>query len=133
MSVRRATYLDASAIVKLAIEEPESAALRRYMRRRLPRVSSSIARTEVARAMLQHGPQALRRGQEFLAGMELIRVNDRVLIAAGGLLPPELRSLDAIHLATAQQLGPALALFVTYDDRMATAARDMGWRVVAPA
>jgi len=60
-------------------------------------------------------------------------VNDRVLNAAGALLPEEMRSLDAIHLATAQQLGADLARIVTYDERMATAAKELGFAVSAPA
>ena len=126
-------YLDSSAIVKLAVHEPESVALRRYLRRRSPLVASSLARTEVARALLPLGLAAVRAGQEVLARIDLIRVNDRILAAAGSLLPVELRSLDAIHLATAQQLGDELARIVTYDERMATAAAAMGWSVAAPA
>jgi predicted nucleic acid-binding protein len=60
-------------------------------------------------------------------------LSDRVLAIAGGLLPPELRSLDAIHLATASLLGETLGKVVTYDARMADAARQLGWSVVAPA
>src|SRR4051795_9420287 len=101
MSAERATYLDSSAIVKLAIAEPESAALRRYLRRRRPLISSALARAEVDRALLPLGEQAVRRGREVLARLELIRISDRVLSAAGSLLPAELRTLDAIHLVTA--------------------------------
>ena len=127
-----ATYLDSSAIVKLAVQEPESAALRRYLRRRRPLVSSALARTEVLRALLPAGAAALVRGREVLVRLELVRVTDRVLDAAGALLPVELRSLDAIHLATAQRLGGDLGPFVTYDDRLAQSARRLGYRVVAP-
>lgn len=133
MSAERVTYLDASAIVKLAVEEPESAALRRYLRRRQPCVSSALARTEVARSLLPLGLEAMRRGQDVLSRVDLIRVNDRVLTAAGSLFPAEIRSLDAIHLATAQALGADLARVVTYDDRMAVAARAMGYSVLAPS
>lgn len=132
MSAERATYLDSSAIVKLAVVEPESAALRRYLRRRRPLVSSALAKTEVARALLPLGEQALRRGQEVLARLELIRVSDRVLATAGALLPAELRSLDAIHLATATELGEDLARLVTYDARMRAAAREAGLPVATP-
>jgi uncharacterized protein len=132
MSAERATYLDSSAIVKLVVAEPESAALRRYLRRRRPLISSALARTEVARALLPLGEQAVRRGQEVLARLELIRVNDHVLAAAGALLPEELRTLDAIHLATAQQLGSDLARLVTYDERLGAAARAAGCQVSAP-
>jgi predicted nucleic acid-binding protein len=132
MSAERATYVDSSAIVKLAVEEPQSAALRRYLRRRGPLVVSALARTEVARALLPLGEAAVRRGHDVLSRIELVRINDRILTSAGSLLPTELRSLDAIHLATAQQLGADLARVVTYDDRMASAAETMGWSVAAP-
>jgi len=132
-SAERATYLDSSAIVKLAVEEPESAALRRYLIRRRPLVSSALARAEVGRVLLPFGEAALRRGQEVLSRLELIRINDRILATAGSLLPPELRTLDAIHLATARHLEADLARLVTYDERMGAVARAIGWSVVAPS
>jgi uncharacterized protein len=127
-----ATYLDSSAIVKLAILEPESTALRRYLRRRRPLVASALARTEVLRALLPAGDEAVARGRSVLERLDLVRVTDRVLNAAALLRPPELRSLDAIHLATAQQLGHDLTALVTYDDRMVAAARRLGCRIVQP-
>jgi hypothetical protein len=132
VSGERAVYLDSSAIVKLAFAEPESAALRRYLRRRRPLVSSALARAEVARALLPLGEPAVRRGQEVLARLELIRISDRILAAAGSLLPTELRTLDAIHLATARQLGGDLARLITYDERLRTAAAATGCPVAAP-
>lgn len=132
MSADRVTYLDSSAIVKLVVEEPESAALRRYLRRRRPLVSSALARAEVARALLPLGEEARRRGGDVLSRLELIRINDRILAAAGSLLPMDLRTLDAIHLATAQQLEPDLARLITYDDRMSAAAEEIGYPVLAP-
>jgi len=133
MSAERVIYLDSSAIVKLAVEEPESTALRGYLRRRRPLVSSALARAEVGRALLPFGKAALRRGQDVLSYLELIRINDRILVAAGSLLPAELRTLDAIHLATAQQLETQLARLVTYDERMSTAAQAIGCSVIAPS
>ena len=132
MNAERATYLDSSAIVKLAVAEMESAALRRYLRRRGPVVVSALARTEVARALLPLGPAAVQRGHEVLNRVELIRVSDRILLGAGSLLPPQLRSLDAIHLATMRQLGGSLRKVVTYDTRMAAAISAMGMTTVAP-
>jgi predicted nucleic acid-binding protein len=132
MSARRATYLDSSALVKLAIREPESAALRRYISRRSPLISSALARTELLRALLPYGADATRRGHEVLGRVELLRINDRVLDAAGALLPADVRSLDAIHLASADQLGSDLGAFVTYDARLAEAAKERGHRVVQP-
>jgi predicted nucleic acid-binding protein len=127
-----ATYLDSSAIVKLAVREPESLALRRYLRRRQPLVSSALARTEVLRALLPSGDEAVSRGRAVLQRVNLVRMNDRILNAAGVVRPPELRSLDAIHLATAQELGSDLTALVTYDDRMATAAKQLGYKIVQP-
>ena len=127
-----ATYLDSSAIVKLVVRESESLALRRYLRRRQPLVSSALARTEVLRALLPAGDEALTRGRVVLQRIDLVRVNDRILNAAAVLLPPELRSLDAIHLATAGALGDDLGALVTYDDRMATAAKHLGYRIAQP-
>src|SRR5438876_565127 len=132
MSAERATYIDSSAIVKLTVREAESTALRAHLRRRRPVVSSALARTEVLRALLPFGETVMARGVAVLGSLELIRMSDRVLIAAGRLLPSELRSLDAIHLATAQQLGRDLRHVVTYDDRMAAAAQDLGLGVAAP-
>ena len=125
-------YLDSSAIVKLVVREPESAALRRFLGAGRQLAASALARTEVARALLPLGEGARARGDDVLDRIELVRVSDRVLALAGALEPPGLRSLDAIHLATARLVG-RLSCVVTYDARMAAAARAMGWRVAAPA
>lgn len=127
-----ATYLDSSAIVKLAVREAESVALRRYLRRRRPLVSSSLARTEVLRALVPLGNDAVGAGRKVLTRIDLIRISNRVLDVAAVLRPPQIRSLDAIHLSTAAQLGEDLGVLVTYDDRMAEAAKRHGYRVVAP-
>ena len=127
-----ATYLDSSALVKLAVQAPESGALRRYLKRRRPLVSSALARTEVLRALLLEGDEALTRGRAVLASVELIRINDRILNAAAVRRPPEIRSLDAIHLATAQHLGTDLGRVVTYDERMLHAAKQLRIRTAAP-
>lgn len=128
----RATYLDSSAIVKLVIAEPESRALRTHLRRRRPLVSSALACTEVLRALLPAGEIALSRGREALRRLDLIRISDRVIDAAGVLEPAQVRSLDAIHLATAQLLGEDLRQVITYDDRMADAARSLGLKTTSP-
>jgi uncharacterized protein len=129
----RLTYVDSSAIVKLVVAEPESRALRRYLARRQPLVSSALARTEVSRALLPSGPEAVARGEDALRRIDLLRVNDRVLSEAGRMQPAELRSLHAIHLASANQLGAAMKRIVTYDERMAEAARASGWSVASPS
>jgi uncharacterized protein len=132
MSAKRVVYLDSSAIVKLVVQEPESASLRSYVRRRRPLVSSALARTEVVRAVLPFGDRFVARGLDVLGRLDLVRVSDQVLASAGQLLPAELRSLDAIHLATAQQFGTELSHVITYDERMATTAVALGLRVASP-
>lgn len=127
-----ATYLDSSAIVKLAVREPESAALRRYLRRRRTLVTSALARTEIVRALLPGGGEAIAAGRRVLTRLDLVRINNRVLDHAATLLPEHIRSLDAIHLATAGQLGQDLGVVVTYDTRMAEAAEQLGYRVAIP-
>jgi predicted nucleic acid-binding protein len=129
---QRLTYVDSSAIVKLAVAEPESKALRRFLSLRQPLVSSALARTEVVRALMPSGMEAVSRGEEVLRRIQLVRVNDRVLSAAGRMHPLELRSLDAIHLASASELGSSVKQIVTYDERMTSAATAAGWSVVAP-
>jgi predicted nucleic acid-binding protein len=133
MSAERSTYLDSSAIVKLAVAEPDSAALRRYISRQRRRVSSALARLEVGRALLPLGDRAAVRGVDVLSGIELVGVSKRVLEDAAKLLPHDLRTLDAIHIATAQLIGNELGRIVTYDERMAQAARELGMAVVSPA
>ncbi len=130
---QRLTYVDSSAIVKLAVAEPESAALRRYLSRRQPLVSSALARVEVVRALLPSGLEAVARGQQVLRRLQLLRLTGQVLDEAGLLEPAELRSLDAIHLASARLLGPSVKQVVTYDKRMAAAAKAIGWSVASPA
>jgi uncharacterized protein len=127
-----ATYLDSSAIVKLAVREPESDALRRYLRRRRTLISSALARTEVLRALLPGGEPALAAGRRVLSQIDLIRVNDQVLRRAGTLSPLPLRSLDAIHLTTAERLGTDLQEIISYDERMTTAAQEKGYKVATP-
>jgi uncharacterized protein len=128
----RVTYLDSSAIVKLAVAEAESTALRRHLRRR-SLISSALARTEVLRALLPSGADAVAAGREVLRRMDLVRVNDRILDAAGTWPPTGLRSLDAIHLATAERLGTDLAQLVAYDDRLVRAAQQLRIKTASPS
>ena len=127
-----AVYVDSSALVKLAVREPESDALRKHLRRRRPWVSSALARTEVLRSLLAAGEEAVAAGRAVLARCDLVRLNDRVLNLAGTLRPPELRSLDAIHLATLERLRDEISELVVYDERMADSARQLGYRVSSP-
>lgn len=128
----RAAYIDSSALVKLVAREPESAALRTYLRTRRPWVSSSLARTEVRRALLPFGESFVEAGAVILARCDLVHIGNRMLDAAGVLLPAEIRSLDAIHLETARSLGDDVEVIVTYDERMIGAARERGLKVAHP-
>jgi predicted nucleic acid-binding protein len=77
--------------------------------------------------------KGLREVGQFFSSIDLIRVSDRVLDDAARLLPPDVRSIDAIHLATAQQLSGELGQIVIYDDRMVRAAERLGMRTASPA
>ena len=132
MSVERVIYLDSSAIVELVVREPESSALRRYLRRRRPLVSSALAQAEVHRAVMPLGKVALRRARDVLSRVDLLRINSRVLAIAGTTEPANLRTLDAIHLATASLFEDTLARFVCHDARMSDVAAARGWAVAAP-
>jgi predicted nucleic acid-binding protein len=96
-------------------------------------VTSALARVEVLRALLPSGLEAVARGREVLRRLQLLRLTDQILAEAGTLEPAELRSLDAIHLASARLLGPAVKEVVTYDKRMATTAEAIGWSVASPS
>jgi predicted nucleic acid-binding protein len=128
-------YLDSSAIVKLAVPEPESRALFAWLLERSERLSSAIARVEVTRALRRadRGAAALRRARDVLDRIALIPIDRPILDAAGRLDPTELRSLDAIHLASALSLGDDLAGVVTYDGRLGAAAAAAGIEVWTPA
>lgn len=124
-------YLDASAIVKLVIDEPESKALLHWYRESDRIITSRIGVVEVRRAVNRrdHDP---RQMLAVLALLEVFELDPEVDRLAGGILPPALRTLDAIHVATALSI-PSIEAFVTYDDRLAEAARAAGLPVVRPA
>ena len=125
-------YLDASAIVKLIVDEPNSAALREWLRTRPVRASAALSRTEVVRAVRRIGPDAVARARDGIRDLRLIQIDDRLLDSAGTLDPQVLRSLDAIHLAAALSLGDDLLAIVSYDDRMLDGARLLGLPAVRP-
>jgi predicted nucleic acid-binding protein len=127
-----ALYLDSSAIVKLIADEPGSEALRRYLRRRSWLVTSALSRAEVGRALIDARADKRRLGERVFGQFEVLRVNDRILRRAAMLPPPALRTLDAVHLASAETLAEELGRIVTYDDRMAASARALGFGVAAP-
>lgn len=127
-----AVYLDSSGLVKLVVSERESAALEHYLKAWPRRVTSALARVEVVRAVSLHGTLAIARARRLLEGVHLIQMDDWLLDDAAEIALPMLRSLDAIHLATARLVRGDLARIVTYDSRMAVAARAIGLTVDAP-
>ena len=121
--------------MKLVQKEAESEALQRYLRRhRLDeRVTSVLARVEVVRAVQSGGAQAVAKARRQLARVHQVNLDRALLDSAAAVAPgTSLRSLDAIHLASALLVGADLQAIVTYDQRMAEAAGGMGFPVDAP-
>lgn len=127
-----AAYLDTSAFVKLILLEAESTALKRYLQTWPRWCSATLLRTEAARALRRQGLAYLAPARQIFTWMNLIRMDEPLLDRAGELDPPDIRSLDAVHVAAALSLGSELGVFVTYDQRMADAARQYGLTVCDP-
>lgn len=126
------TYVDSSALVKLVRREPETGALERYLVAAGALASSLIAAVEVSRAVARVAPESVADVAPVLEALNLLAFDARIAARAAALSPAGLRTLDAIHLATALELGDELTAFVSYDDRLSAAARDLGLPVVAP-
>ena len=127
-----AVYLDSSAIVKLVVREPETRALLAFLEPRHVRVTSALARVEVVRAVRRHGRSASTRATAVLDSLSQLALDDALLDSAAAIEANQLRSLDAIHLASAEQLEGELDVLVTYDERMLAAARALGLPVSHP-
>jgi predicted nucleic acid-binding protein len=125
-------YIDASALVKLILAEAESLEMARWYLESDRVLTSRIGIIETRRAVSRrsHDPVHLER---VLSGVEVISVTPRLGDRAAAINPASVRTLDAIHLATALSIGSGLTSFVTYDDRLAHAARALGLPVVSPA
>lgn len=127
-------YIDSSALLKLVLSEPESAALAQALSRWPDRVSSVLLPIECRRIVLRAGNPAevVEKLEQELGSVTLIRLEEPIRKLAGTIGPPRLRSLDAIHLASALSIGDYPEAFVTYDDRLADAARALGLNVLMP-
>ena len=131
-------YADASALVKLVRDEPESDALRAFLAD-ADIASSELVLTEVPRALRRAAARDPRldldtlmaRAGEIVDSVALLPLDRALLLAAGAFTEPALRALDAIHIAAAVDLSP-LDGFVSYDERQAAAARLAGLRTAAP-
>jgi uncharacterized protein len=127
-------YLDASAIVKLVLAEAETAPLYGFLREAPDRISSVVAAVEVPRAVRRAGATArsMDRVDRVLARIDLLELDDPIRTRAAALDPVGLRTLDAIHVASALEIGSDVACLVTYDERQARAARSEGLVVFSP-
>jgi len=132
-------YADASALVKLIRDEPESRALRAFIAD-ADLVSCELVLAELPRAIRRaaaHDPSlpldALAgRAHELVEAVALLPLDTGLLVAAGALAEPALRTLDAVHVAAAVDLSPIDA-FLSYDERQGAAARLAGLRTVVPS
>ena len=132
MAETRVAYLDASAFVKLVKDEPESAALDAALEAWPLKSSSALLEVEGPRAARRTNPLAYDAARALIGGMELVEIDADIRRAAAGLDDPGLRSLDAIHLATALSLGERCGAFFAYDERLIDAARAHGLTVTVP-
>lgn len=126
-------YLDTSAAVKLIVGEAESTALRDWLGQvNGSLLSSALLAAELLRATTRHGPNAVTAGRRLVNRVLLADVDRATLEMAGHLAPQPMRTLDAIHLATALRNLPFLSALVTYDSRLIGACRVHGVPVVSP-
>ena len=132
-----ACYLDGSALVKLATIEAETDALRAHIAIHRRLITSRVAAVEVPRALARRGPASVKAAAEALKSafdhLHLVELDETVAERAAELTPAALRSLDAIHLTSALAIGSELTELITYDARLASAARAAGLEVVAPS
>ena len=127
-------YLDSSAFVKLVVAEPESRALRRAIARWPQHASSTLLRTETIRALRRSGNTGqVPAARRLLRGVRMVRIGEPLLDWAADLEPSELRTLDAIHLASALEIGQDLGVMIAYDIRLKIAAQAYGLAVESPS
>jgi predicted nucleic acid-binding protein len=128
-----AHYVDTSALVKLVVREDESPAFIAWLSGtdRRP-VASDLIRTELTRAVSRAAPGRLEQARRVIASVTLVSITPAILQEAARLQPATLRTLDAIHLASALALDDDLESLVTYDERLAGAARFHGIPITAP-
>lgn len=127
-------YADTSAVLKLLVEETHSLAFATFYDSQVDAewVSSALLRIEVIRAVSRAVPVLLPDARDLLSAFSCIAIDDDIVEAAMNEPDRSLRSLDAIHLASARLLGPELDAFVTYDHRLGAAASDAGLVCLAP-
>ncbi|MGL5909339.1 MAG: type II toxin-antitoxin system VapC family toxin [Phycicoccus sp.] len=125
-------YIDTSALLRVIFPDDTTPALQHYLDRDPALVSSALLQVEARRGTLRRAPLRLPQVDVVLSEVEVVEIGDAVIESAGRLADPRLRSLDAIHLATALLVGEDVDALLTYDDRLAEAAREHGLEVVSP-
>jgi predicted nucleic acid-binding protein len=127
-------YIDTSAALKLLVEESHSKAFAGFYDEAAGAawVSSALLRIEVMRAVTRAFPALLPDARDLLLAFDFVSIDDDIVDTAMNEPERMLRSLDAIHLATARVLGPDLTGLVTYDDRLAAVGKDAGFEIVSP-
>lgn len=128
-------YLDTSAAAKLIQIEAETTALAVFLAERLgtPLVSSALLYPELVRAVGRRRPELVPRAITLVQRMMTIPLMGQIVEHAATIGGPQLRTLDALHLATASSVAAELDAFVTYDKRLADAAAHSGLSVTVPA
>lgn len=127
-------YLDSSALMKLVRQEDETAALREWLsvRPEQPVVTSELGRVEVLRAARRVGGQVSTEARAVVGDLDLVPLDRAVQDLACDIANPLVRTLDALHLASAVLLSEELTAFIAYDHRLATAAQAAGLVVATP-
>ena len=128
-------YVDASAAAKLFIAERETSDLQQWLSdlSKPHLVSSALLAVELLRLLRLVNPATVTPAEQFLAAdVDIVEITPPVLGDATTVPPPRLRTLDAIHLATALDLGASVDILLTYDKVLIKAARATGLTVAFP-
>ncbi|HEY2447497.1 MAG TPA: type II toxin-antitoxin system VapC family toxin [Mycobacterium sp.] len=127
-------YLDTSATVKLVVAEKESPALINWLNDRLDQnlITSAVGNIELIRAAARVGPSAVARARNVASTIDTLVLTETIAAAAAAMPPAELRTLDAVHLATAHAHRRSLTAFCAYDRRLLEAAESQGLPTVSP-
>jgi len=131
-------YLDSSAAVKLILREDDSNPLQRFIQGENPwqqalrLVGSDLVRVETLRACARSHPQGAAKASELMRAISLVRISPAHIALGATHPPPELRTLDALHLVTALTLTPELVGMLTYDQRLGASASAAGIKTFSP-
>lgn len=129
----RVAFCDSSALVKLVVEEPESAALRETLVTFSKVAASDLAAVEVPRAIRRRDPGRVAVAHRLVRNLDIVTIDSGVVERAASLDPPDLRSLDGLQIACALRLARLEPVFIAYDKRIVRAASLAGLRVLSPA